>query len=585
MNHNNQFFDAAVISKYFEFACKKLIHLLSQNSDENLVKISNKLEQDLRDYKQEGLISLAFIGQYSAGKSTIISALTGKRDIKIDADIATDKTTSYNWNNIRIIDTPGLFTDRKDHDAITYDAIEKADLLVFCLTYMLFDSVTVENFKKLAYEKGYGWKMMLVINKMSDEAGEEAEKIANYRHSLAKSLQPYSLDDFPVCFIDAKDYCDGVDEEDDFFVEISRFETFIQQLNEFVTRRGSLAKLDTPIRIALGAIEEAQVIFTRDSGEDSVYFEILNQLSRKVRRERKLIKIKIQSIALKLSSVVAQEGNNLAGYVGQIKDEYEWENIQKEINLKVESHYEKAGQEMQAVLDAALEDIKQEVEAVLQSDLVQAFTAYVEKSLDYSANYLHDGINITALRAQFTGLQNIAQSAGVTIIEHSSRSFLNTAGKTVFFRSMDVAGSGLHQTVLGVGKFVGFKFKPWQAVGIAKNIGNFAKVLGPALAVVSLGFDIAEAGQENKREQEMSDICRQITSQFQTMGKDLEHQLEIQFAEFDQQVYGVIEQNIADARKQNEEEIAASNNSMKELITIRQDLENILKKISLTNKN
>jgi hypothetical protein len=72
---------------------------------------------------------------------------------------------------------------------------------------MLFDSTTVENFKKLAYDKGYRWKMMLVVNKMSDEAGEESEKIANYRHSLAEALKPYSLDEFPVCFIDAKDYC------------------------------------------------------------------------------------------------------------------------------------------------------------------------------------------------------------------------------------------------------------------------------------------------------------------------------------------------------------------------------------------
>ena len=71
---------------------------------------------------------------------------------------------------------------------------------------MLFDSVTVENFKKLAYDKNYAWKMMLVANKMSDEAGEEAEKITSYRHSLTKALKPYSLNDFPVCFIDAKDY-------------------------------------------------------------------------------------------------------------------------------------------------------------------------------------------------------------------------------------------------------------------------------------------------------------------------------------------------------------------------------------------
>lgn len=68
---------------------------------------------------------------------------------------------------------------------------------------------------------------------------------------------------------------------------------------------------------------------------------------------------------------------------------------------------------------------------------------------------------------------------------------ISTASTTGFLKSMDVAGSGLHQTVLGVGKFIGFKFKPWQAVGIAKNIGNFAKFLGPIFAVGDAGFRFA----------------------------------------------------------------------------------------------
>ena len=581
----NQKFNAATITEKFNCAYKNLNSFLSGSENENFSLIKTKLGEDLKEYKQEGLISVAFIGQYSAGKSTIISALTGKRDIKIDADIATDKTASYNWNDIKIIDTPGLFTDREDHNDITYDAIDKADLLVFSLTYMLFDSTTVKNFKKLAYEKGYAWKMMLVVNKMSDEAGEEAEKIANYRHSLAEALKPYSLDDFPVCFIDAKDYCDGIDEDDEFLCEISRFETFIQELNQFVERRGSLAKLDTPVRIALSAVNDAQTELTRNSGEDSTFFEILNQLSRQVKNERNRVKIKIQSIALKLAAAIAQEGVKLASCVGNITSESDWEYKQKTVNLDVERHYEKAGREIQAVFDEAINDIKQEVEEVLQGNLAQAYIAYIEKSLDASVNHLQDGINVDALRDQFTKLRGIAEFAGANILKNTSRSFLNTAGKTGFLRGMDVAGGGLHQAVLGVGKAIGFKFKPWQAVGMAKNIGNFAKMLGPIFAVGALVLDVAEVEKERKLEQDMADARRQIVSQFQKLAKDLEHQVEIQFYEFDKQVYGEIEKMIADARKQNEEAIALSNSSMKELISIRQEFETILKTISIANNN
>lgn len=58
----------------------------------------------------------------------------------------------------------------------------------------------------------------------------------------------------------------------------------------------------------------------------------------------------------------------------------------------------------------------------------------------------------------------------------------------------------------------------------------------------------------------------------------------IQFAEFDIQVYGEITKQISLARKQNEDAIASSNTWMKELISIRQEFEAILKIISLANK-
>src|SRR6476646_7145649 len=220
MTQSNEGFKAATIGGKFKTACVKFDNLLAKGSTEELTAIRKKLREGLKDYQQQGVLSVAFVGQYSAGKSTVISALTGRRDIRIDADIATDRTSSYSWNGIKVIDTPGLFTERKDHDDITYNAIEKADLLVFCLTYMLFESITVENFKKLAFDKGYRWKIMLLVNKMSDEAGTEEQKIASYRKSLADALKPYSLDEFPVCFIDAKDYCDGVDDQEDFLIEI-----------------------------------------------------------------------------------------------------------------------------------------------------------------------------------------------------------------------------------------------------------------------------------------------------------------------------------------------------------------------------
>ncbi|MHC5719116.1 MAG: GTPase, partial [Nostoc sp.] len=116
-------FQAAEIAKRFKKLTEKFDKLLEQVNTPEISSIHSKLHQELKQYYEQGFLTVAFVGQYSAGKSTMMSALTGRRDIHIGADITTDKTTSYDWNGIQLIDTPGLFTDRKDHDEITYEAI------------------------------------------------------------------------------------------------------------------------------------------------------------------------------------------------------------------------------------------------------------------------------------------------------------------------------------------------------------------------------------------------------------------------------------------------------------------------------
>lgn len=577
MAQSSQAFNAAAVGAKFKNTLIRFDKLLAQGNTEELTAIRKKLREELKAYREQGILSVAFVGQYSAGKSTIISALTGRRDIHIDADIATDKTASYDWNGIKLIDTPGLFTDREDHDEITYEAINKADLLVFCLTYMLFDSVTAENFKKLAYEKGYRWKMMLLVNKMSDEAGEEEQKIANYSNSLTEALKPYNLDEFPVCFIDAKDYCEGIDEDEDFLLEVSRFQTFIDALNIFVQRRAALTRFDTPVRIALSCVDEAQLSFTRNSTQDTAFLEVLTRLSRTVRKERDRLRTKVQSIALRMSSAVANEGTILAAAVGSDQN---FEKLNKQAELNVQKHYEKAENEMQEAVNAAVESIRQEVEEVLQGNLVKSFVACLEKSQNVSAQNLNSGMDVERIKGQVTWLKGIGETAGVKLTDLATRGFAKTAAQQGFLRSMDVAGSGLHQGVLAVGKFVGFKFKPWQAVGVAKNIGNAAKFLGPVLSIASVAVDAYEMQQEQQREKQMADARREITSQFQAIAKDLENQVEIQLWQFEGQVYGEIEKKIAEARQQEESAIATSNTWVKQLAEIRKDFELILRYIT-----
>ncbi|MFN6496018.1 MAG: GTPase [Nostoc sp. DedQUE01] len=575
-------FNAAAVAAKFKNACVEFDKILAQANHPEFVAIRHKLRDEVKEYRKNAILTVAFVGQYNAGKSTTISALTGRRDIKIDSDIATDVTATYDWNSIKVIDTPGLFTDRKDHDEITYEAINKADLLVFSVTYMLFDCITVENFKKLAYEKGYRWKMMLLINKMSDEAGEEAQKIANYRKSLADALEPYSLDEFPACFIDAKDYCEGVDQDDDFLIEISGFQTFIDTLNNFVDRRAALARFDTPVRIVLTSVDEAQLSFTRNSDQDATFLEVLTRLSRTVRKERERLRTKFHTIGLEMSSAIAKEGIKLANSVGTTTKE-DFETLNKQIALNVQNHYEIAIEELKIVVEKVVDEISQEVKKVLQSNLAKTFITCLENTQKVSAKNIDNDTSAERLQSQVEALQKIGDVLGVPWDKF-------TAGRVAssgqgFLNATNVAGSNLHHVVYGVGKFIGVDFKPWQAVGIAKDIANFTVVLGPILSVVGAGLDAHSMQQEAERQDKMAEERQKITSQFIAIAKNLESQIENLLVEVELQVYGEIDNQIAAARQKEESAIAASNTWVKQLAEIRQDFESIIRYITKATEN
>ena len=573
MTTNQHNFEAAKVTAKFKNTCQKLDEVLIQGNQEEFNLIQKKLKQELTAYQQEGFISVALVGQYSAGKSTIISALTGKRDIKIDADIATDQTTSYNWNGIKIVDTPGLFTERKDHDAITYDAISKADLLVFCLTSMLFDTITVENFKKLAYEKGYRWKMMILVNKMSDEAGKDEEKIVNYCQSLAEAIKPYSLDEFPICFIDAKDYCEGIDENADFLIEISRFETFTNALNQFVEKRRSLARLDTPVRIVLESLDDAEIAFRRDRSEDIAFFEVLKRLSRTINLERNRFRTEIKNIALSLVSEITNEGAILASALG---GDFDINICNQQAQKNVSNYYEKALNNIEIVVKEATNSLQKEIESILTGDLVKAFLQRSQIQYQISLKKNDSGIDINQIQDQINFLLDLGEKCGLNPTNLAQREgWLNTyrGGE---FGLIDVYGSGLHQTVRSVGGFIGYDFAWFEAANLAKNIANFAEMFGGILGIVGAVAEVHNSRQQQEQERKLSEERMNIKSQFRTMAMKVKTQIDEQILEIEKQLYQEVEHKISSIREQQKQAITSSNTFMQKLSEIRHDLDTIL---------
>jgi GTP-binding protein EngB required for normal cell division len=521
----------------------ELSKLLLDIDIEEFDRVQKCLIEDIKEYQERESLTVAFVGQYNAGKSTTISALTGRRDIRIDSDVATSETSIYQWNGLKVIDTPGLFADRSDHDEITYKAIERADLLVFCLTYMLFDSITANNFKKLAYERGYRWKMMLLVNKMSDEAGDELQKIASYKESLALALEPNKLDEISLSFIDAKDYCEGCDSDDELLQKISYFPDFIATLNGLIRAKGILAKLDTPVRISLGHIDEAKSITRRDTIKDDTFFELLNRLKRRADKSKLQLSTIVGEVSIDTYRKIITEGDCLADCIGRDKN----------IESKIETHIHNtrniilsADRIVQSKIEDEIRLMQDEIAKLSNSDLFLAFQSRLEAA-ENGKIPLPD-IDRERLRDQVESFRGIS----VTV------------------QGIAAAGVGIEVVdLLGLEGILGFG-----------GIGAFFNFIGPLVGIAGIGMAIYNNSKRQENDDKIIAARSKIQSKFTETAKETENNLKRNLNKFECDFYDKIYVLVSSARQKEEKIIAMSSETMGQLLSIEKKLEIVRRELA-----
>ena len=297
-----------IIKKTFsllnEFEKKKALELLKSKLDTN---------------RERTELKVAFVGQYNAGKSSIISALTNRRDIKIDANVATDVSCDYEWNNIKITDTPGILAGKLEkHDEITKEVISNTDLIVYVLTSQLFDDMIFENFIDLAYNQKLKDKMLIAINKMSMEKGDFDTLKKNYQESVIATFNERGFDfDFEIIFIDACDYMEGIDENEEDLIQLSNFSNFIEALNSFIEKKGIIQKaFDTPIRIIRE--ELSQVAFDE---ADPNFNIVLNKYQSRLSKHKTEVIKEADYLFEKLKTKIIEDGYSLSSSIDQTTQE------------------------------------------------------------------------------------------------------------------------------------------------------------------------------------------------------------------------------------------------------------------------
>jgi hypothetical protein len=551
---------AAVHGQHLQTIISRLDELLNTPGIQGS-GIAERLNQDLKEFRQRGFLTIAFVGEYSAGKSSLISALTGRRDLAISADIATDECREYEWNGVRLIDTPGLWTERKDHDARTYDAIARADLLVYCLTYSLFDTTTLANFKELAFERNYQTKMLLLVNKMSAEAGDVDERIHHYTLSLLESLSPHDIQQFPLAFCDARDQLDGEDEADDELKALSRFRQLNELLDEFIARKGATARLDTPIRIIQSCLDEVTERCEREEGRDDQQAHLLKKLTGIVTRQRRALSIKTEGIISDLIYGIEKLGNGLAQDVGINPNlQTELDHSQNKIEVLCLRASEQLEKEFEAAVDYLQEEIGKEFDSPLMADFIGSTNTQVAIDAPSTTEIS------SSLKKNVAILHRIAESVGV----RASKEAVTLA---------QASKSGLAEGIRTVGKFVGLKFKPWQAANWAKNLTNAVPYIGVVLSVVSLATDVASEVEEAKNEVKLREAKRDLINHFHNVAQSVGVDTKKAAALGMQEIYGQVELMLAEMKSSHEEELGNSNEIIRQVAILRKECDDLLKQI------
>lgn len=499
-------------------------------------------------------VRIVFAGQYSAGKSSILSIITGQ-PLEIGQGVTTSKCNFLNWKGVEVVDTPGIHTQKRpDHDKITYDAMSEADLIVFVCTVEGFSEGLGTHFRKLLVEKGRGNEMMLVFNKMesSKYGNTKAGQEEFFKCDVLPVISPeYSSEDLFISYIDTYAYLDAQEAEGDEKVELlkmSGFNEFYENINRFIEKKKILGKCTTSLYKLEQMLSDALTEFkTGDICVDGS-LELLNQQRKALFDAKEHIKAEAYSIIRRETQEVRNWGYEIANQLTSSDNEDE---VNKRLNDKyneTNSVYEKAVKELERIIQCEDENLKKIISNLKKSEFVSSLKSSFEKRIgeikmsDRTAGNLHKGAQKLGEAGEWLSKFATGEKAGT--------------GWSAIFKLGTYSGSQAQQTILKVGHFMGHKFKPWEAVKMASKVGKFGKILGVGGSLLGVGLQIWDDCQEAKMEKQLIAYRSDIRNTFCEAANVID-------MHFDEETQTWIESNIIPCINSMDNEIREIQNSIK----------------------
>lgn len=357
----------------------------SASSSVNLKERSKFVPRTFVD--EDKKVRIVFVGQYSAGKSSILSILTGQQ-LEVGQGVTTSKCNFMDWNGIEVVDTPGIHTQKRpDHDEITYNAMSEADLIVFVCTAEGFSKGLGTHFRKLLVEKGKGNEMMLVFNKMEDSIyGNTKEGQEEFfKCDVEPVISPdFTAEDLYVTYIDTYSYQDSLEadgEDKAQLLEMSGFSKLFNNINKFIEKKKVLGKCTTSLYKLEQMLSEALSEFkTGDVCVDGS-LNLLNQQRKALVEAKEHIKTESYNIVRRNTQEVRNWGYEIANQLSSSDNETTVNNRLQEKYKETDSVYGKAAKELEEVIQNENNSLQKFAEKLEQSEFAGTLKSAIERKI------------------------------------------------------------------------------------------------------------------------------------------------------------------------------------------------------------
>ena len=224
--------------------CKELRGLESElqregySEMEQLRKVCTDVEKKLDDCKP----TVMLYGVYNAGKSTLVNALLGKREAKVDNIPTTSSINCYEFGGQIIYDTPGLNAPI-EHEKVTEEHYKKCDIILFVLdTSSGFEEKYIyDKIDKIIKDK----KPLMIVLNDKDGYGYDSREIIEIHKKIVNNLANRNIEKCPIAYIDAETAFNARTENDEELLDYSNFPKLERKILELFAEKGIVSVLNT----------------------------------------------------------------------------------------------------------------------------------------------------------------------------------------------------------------------------------------------------------------------------------------------------------------------------------------------------